>query len=209
MAMDQCFVLFDDMRPDGAGARIYEHPSGEIAAWSIEEVQPALDKLRAAIANGRHAAGFIAYDAAYALEPKLWSLARHGEGPLLWFGLFEGFRSVKASDFLGDGAGGWTGRPRPRVERDHYLAAAARVREHLFAGDFYQANLTFGCDVTVLGDPLAAYAKLRGRARAGWAGVVRHPAGWLLSLSPEQFFTIRGRTIEAKPMKGTAPRRAD
>ena len=30
-----------------------------------------------------------------------------------------------------------------------------------------------------------------------------------LSLSPEQFFTIRGGVIEAKPMKGTAPRRAD
>jgi para-aminobenzoate synthetase / 4-amino-4-deoxychorismate lyase len=30
-----------------------------------------------------------------------------------------------------------------------------------------------------------------------------------LSLSPEQFFTIRGRTIEARPMKGTARRRAD
>jgi para-aminobenzoate synthetase/4-amino-4-deoxychorismate lyase len=37
--------------------------------------------------------------------------------------------------------------------------------------------------------------------------VVRHPGGWLLSLSPEQFFTIRGATIEAKPMKGTAPGR--
>jgi para-aminobenzoate synthetase/4-amino-4-deoxychorismate lyase len=56
---------------------------------------------------------------------------------------------------------------------------------------------------------MAAYARLRRRARAGWAGIVRHPGGWLLSLSPEQFFTIRGRTIEAKPMKGTGTRRAD
>ena len=33
-------------------------------------------------------------------------------------------------------------------------------------------------------------------------------SGWLASLSPEQFFTIRGGMIEAKPMKGTAPRGA-
>jgi para-aminobenzoate synthetase/4-amino-4-deoxychorismate lyase len=39
--------------------------------------------------------------------------------------------------------------------------------------------------------------------------VVRHPGGWILSLSPEQFFTLRGGVLEAKPMKGTAPRRAD
>ena len=96
--MDRPFVLFDDMRPDGAGARIYERPVEEIAAASIEEVQPALDRLRAAVAEGRHAAGFIAYDACYALEPKLWALARQGEGPLLWFGLFEGYRTLAPNE---------------------------------------------------------------------------------------------------------------
>ena len=66
--MDRPFVLFDDMRPDGAGARLYEGPSGEIVAASFEEVRPALGKLRAALAAGRHVAGFMAYDAGYALE---------------------------------------------------------------------------------------------------------------------------------------------
>ena len=200
------------MRPGGAGARIYEQPAAEVAAVSIEEVRPALDRLRAAIAEGKHAAGFIAYDAAYALEPKLWAYARHGEGPLLWFGLFDGYRALGSGELeamLGNPAGARTSRPSPRISRSDYLAAAGQVREHLFAGDFYQANLTFGCDVTVLGDPLAAYARLRQRSQAGWAGIVRHPDGWLLSLSPEQFFTIRRGTIEAKPMKGTAPRPAD
>lgn len=210
--MDRPFILFDDMRPGGAGARIYERPAQEIAARSIDEVQPALDQLRAAVAAGRHAAGFIAYDAAYALEPKLRPLARRGEGPLLWFGLFEGYRTLEPAEvdaLLGDPDSAWAGRPEPRIARADYLAAAGQVRDHLFAGDFYQANLTFGCDVRLLGPPLAAYARFRRRARAGWAGLVRHPAGWLLSLSPEQFFTIRGRTIEARPMKGTALRRAD
>jgi para-aminobenzoate synthetase/4-amino-4-deoxychorismate lyase len=69
--------------------------------------------------------------------------------------------------------------------------------------------LTFGCDVAVAGDPLAIYARLRAQSAAGWGGVVRHPSGWLLSLSPEQFFTIRGGVIEAKPMKGTAARGAE
>ena len=210
--MDHPFVLFDDMRPGGAGARLYERPVEDIAARSIDQVQPALDRLRAAVASGQHAAGFVAYDAAYSLEPKLWALARRGDGPLLWFGLFDGFRTLapaELEDLLGEPAGAWTCRPEPRIAREEYLSAAAQVREHLFAGDFYQANLTFGCDVRLLGPPIAAYAHLRRRARAGWAGIVRHPDGWLLSLSPEQFFTIRGRTIEAKPMKGTAPRRTE
>ncbi len=210
--MRQPFVLFDDMRAGGAGARLYERPAEEICASSFDQVRPALDRLREAVARGSHAAGFIAFDAAYALEPKLGPLARKSDGPLLWFGMFEGYRTLEAGELdvlLGDPAGAWTGRPRPRMLRDAYLAACGEIREHLFAGDFYQANLTFGCDVRLLGPPLAAFARLRRRSQAGWAGVVRHPGGWLLSLSPEQFFTLRGRAIEARPMKGTAPRRAD
>lgn len=212
MGMDQPFVLFDDMRPDGAGSRLYEAPVDEVVASSIEQVRPAFDRLRDAGANGLHAAGFIAYEAAYSLEPKLWPYARHGDGPLLWFGLFNGYRELdpeKLAALLGEPAGARTSRPLPRISRDDYLAAGGQVREHLYAGDFYQANLTFACDVTVLGEPLAAYAGLRQRSQAGWAGVVRHPTGWLLSLSPEQFFTICDGMIEAKPMKGTASRRDD
>ena len=205
------FLLFDDSQ--AGTARLYEKPTGEIVAWQAGEISAALGELREAVAAGRHAAGFIAYDAAYGLEPKLAPLARaDGRSPLLWFGLSDGFRALDPGEvaaLLGDPAGAWLGRPTPRVDRDEYLAAVERVSEHLHAGDFYQANLTFGCDVAVLGSPLAAYAQLRRRSNAGWGGIVRHPGGWLLSASPEQFFTIRGSTLDAKPMKGTATRRAD
>ncbi|WP_310468246.1 aminodeoxychorismate synthase component I [Sphingomonas sp.] len=198
------FLLFDDARPGGAPPRLYRNPVGEVVAHSEAEVLPALEQLRAEIASGRHAAGFLAYEAGFALDPALAGKARAIAGPLLWFGLFDGFE--RARPIYGTAR---LGPPRPRIAAEAYLAAAAQVREHLFAGDFYQANLTFGCDVTLLGDPLAAYAQLRREALPGWGGVVRHPGGWLLSLSPEQFFTIRNGNVEAKPMKGTAPRFAD
>ena len=203
------FLLFDDSRT--GTARLYEQPLGEIVVDDISDVAGALERLRDVLAEGRHVAGFIAYDAAYAFEAKLEPLARQLTGaPLLWFGLFDGYRELDSgavAAMLGDPAGAWLGRPRPRIERSAYLAAAAKVKEHLFAGDFYQANLTFGCDVDMLGSPLSAYAQMRMRSNAGWGGIVRHAGGWLLSASPEQFFTLRGGVLEAKPMKGTAPRR--
>lgn len=207
------FLLFDDARDGGARCRLYDAPLGEIVAHSIDEVAPALAALRAAVASGRHVAGWLSYDAGHALEPKLRPLARRlGEGPLLWFGLFDTFRILDAEQravFLGDPAAAFLGQPRPRIDRADYLAAAARVKQQLDAGDYYQANLTFGCEVSLTGPPLAAYAQMRARSNAGWGGVVRHPGGWLLCLSPEQFFTLRNGQLEAKPMKGTAPRRAD
>ena len=206
--MGESYVLFDDARGGAEKARLYRAPVGEVVASTLDEVRPALAALRAAVRGGAHAAGYLAYEAGQALDPKLEPGARVGDGPLLWFGLFEGYDLVDAAT-LADPAGAVAGEVRPRISREAYLEAAAEVRDGLFAGDYYQANLTFGCDEAVGGSPLALYARLREGSRAGWGGVVRHPGGALVSLSPEQFFTLRAGTLNARPMKGTAARDPD
>lgn len=175
----------------------------------MEEVLPALERLQHVVRGGSHAAGFLAYEAGYALDPALAGSARQGSGPLLWFGLFDGFQQVDADQFLPVGSGSFMGPLRPRVGEAAYLAAVGEVHEHLLAGDFYQANLTFACDLAVSGAPAALYGRLRQQAEAGWGALIRHPEGWILSCSPEQFFTLRDGLIEARPMKGTAPPGAD
>ena len=205
------FLLFDDCRSAG-DARLYRAPLRTVTAFTPAEVRAGLAALREELATDRHVAGYLTYEAGFALDPALASSAPPPGPPLLWFGIFDAPEFLDAKQlatFLGDPLGAHLGRPCPRIARDDYLGAAAKVREHLFAGDFYQANLTFGCDVSVLGPPAAAYARLRPHAGASWGGVVRHPGGWVLSLSPEQFFTIRGGIVEAKPMKGTERRYAD
>src|SRR3546814_15247637 len=82
------FILFDDARPEGAGeARLYTDPVEVVTAHAPEAVGDALDRIASAGKRGLHAAGTIAYEAGYALEPRLTRLARalpKGE-PLLWF----------------------------------------------------------------------------------------------------------------------------
>lgn len=201
-------ILFDDAREGGRPPRLYECPSAIIVAREVADVVPALERIRHGLAAGQHAAGYLAYEAGHAFDPKLGPSARRGEGPLVCFGLFDGFEAPDLAALLPKAAGAYVGPIRPRISQFDYETAAAKVRDHLFSGDFYQANLTFGCDVAVAGDPLALYARLRRSARAGWGGVVIHAEGAIVSLSPEQFFTIHGGVIEARPMKGTAPRRA-
>jgi para-aminobenzoate synthetase/4-amino-4-deoxychorismate lyase len=191
---------------EGRG-RLYRRPRQVVEARRPAEVRPALDRLR-----GRDAAGFIAYEAGHALEPKLAPLAVPAavDGPpLLWFGLFDGWESVEAEALLPDPAGGWAGRPRPLVEREAHEAAIAEALEHILAGDIYQANLTFPAEVATAGHPLALYAAIRPRARAGWGGVVFTGEHWLLSFSPELFFTLEAGRVTARPMKGTAPAGSD
>jgi len=202
----QPFVLLDDARPGGS-ATLYSKPSAFIETRDPAELRDCLGKLRDC-----HAAGFIAYEAGYALEPKLAPLARavaQERPPLLWFGLFEQAETVDAAEFLPDAAGAWVGPVQPRIGEGDYRRGVEKVLQHVLDGDVYQANLTFRAEVRVAGSPAALYAGLRARAAAGHGALVFTGAHWILSLSPELFFTLDGGTVTTRPMKGTAPAGSD
>ncbi len=205
------YVLLDDAREGGAAARLYQRPIEVIEAHALAEVRPALDAIRAASARGLHAAGYIAYEAGAAFESKL-GQPHEPSGPLLWFGLFEDFTEIAPdalAAMLPDPAGAWIGTPAPLIDRTTYDAQLAEVLALIQAGDLYQANLTFPSIVRIAGHPLAAYAQLRERARAGYGAVIDTGRDRLLSLSPELFFALDGETLTCRPMKGTARRGDD
>ena len=202
-------VLLDDARATGAApARLYRDPVETIATDDVSRIPACLAALRYATRNHLHAAGWLAYDAGIPGAP---STATVG-APLLWFGLFERFDTIAPDAvpaLLPDPAGAWAGAPRPTIDQAVYLAAFARVTDYIAAGDIYQANLTFQASVPIVGDRLALYARIRRQAAAGWGGIVHDGTRTLLSFSPEMFFRLDGDRIEARPMKGTEPRRAD
>ncbi len=202
-------MLLDDAREPGAKARLFARPAEVIETRDPEEVAHCLERLRG---SQFHAAGFIAYESGHAIEPKLAPLRRapgDADLPLLWFGLFERSEQIDVAELLPDPASAWAGRPRPLIERADYEAKVETIREHILAGDIYQANFTFQAEVRAAGHPLALYAALRARARAGWGGIVFTGTHWLLSFSPELFFTLEHGRLTARPMKGTAPGSAD
>ncbi len=211
---DTPFVLFDDARLTGAAAaRLYVDPVEVVVTRRMDEVATALEALRTATRGGLHAAGYLAYEAGHALESKLMPLVTDvADAPLLWFGLFRGFEEIEADNvatLLPDPSGGWIDAPAPDISQADYDAALAQVQALIAAGDIYQANLTFGATVKTAGHPLALYAGLRARARAGYGGVVHTGRDWILSLSPELFFACDGEIIWTRPMKGTAVRGAN
>jgi para-aminobenzoate synthetase/4-amino-4-deoxychorismate lyase len=209
------FVLLDDARVAGAAAaRLFRDPVDLLVVHRAEAVPALLDALDDARARGLFAAGYLAYEAGRGLAPAWRGGAGGtvGERPLGWFGLFERVERIDADAvpaLLPDPGASWVGPPVPRLSREAYLAAARRVLDFIRAGDIYQANLTFRADVPVHGNPLAAYARLRRSARAGYGGFVWTGEQAIASLSPELFFALRGGQVMARPMKGTAARRPD
>ncbi|WP_324697229.1 aminodeoxychorismate synthase component I [Novosphingobium aerophilum] len=217
--MSEAFVLLDDARREGAAdARFYRAATEIVVARQPHEIAPALERIEQLAANGLHLAGYLTYEAGLALEPKLAALLpdRIGAaGPLLWFGAFEGYETVAAAEMPGWLARHASGGPRgigplePQISSGTYARAFARLHDAIEAGDIYQANLTFPLAGPWHGDPLALYAAIRPSAAAGYGGVIHDGSHWLLSFSPELFFTLEGGQVTVRPMKGTRPRGRD
>ncbi len=210
------FILLDDARPHGASdARLYRGPGELVVARRARDVAPALARIEELHREGRDLAGYLAYEAGLALEPRLAPLAdgRTGAaGPLVWFGAFDGYETIAAAEVPGwlaqqaEGRQGMIGPVEPQLSPGGYAETFAALQDAIRAGDIYQANLTFPLAASWRGDPLALYAAIRPAAAAGYGGVVFDGAHWLLSFSPELFFALRDGTATVKPMKGTRPR---
>jgi para-aminobenzoate synthetase/4-amino-4-deoxychorismate lyase len=188
---------------------LYTNPVEVLTAHDGDALSALLVSLRQARQDGLHAAGFFGYEAGAHLLP---GLTPAPSGLLAWFGLFKDFSIISAdavASVLPDPAGIWLSELRPAISRADYSRAFTTVQEYIRAGDIYQANLTFPLTADYAGDPLALYAALRARARAGYGGVIWTGQTHYLSFSPELFFALKDQRITTKPMKGTAQRRID
>ncbi|MFZ5608198.1 MAG: aminodeoxychorismate synthase component I [Pseudomonadota bacterium] len=216
LAPKRPFVLLDDSRsghPDAA-SYLYEDPIAVIAAQRLDEVADALAAIDAWTARGHFVAGWIGYEAGFALEPRLARrpLALAPE-PLIWLGVFTGrqrFEGARRDEF-------WTAaRPTlhgyaleveaPGLDAAGYGARLARIKDYLNAGDVYQVNFTFPLRLAADGDPLALYAAVRRAQRVAHGAIVATGAWTVLSFSPELFVARRGDLVTCRPMKGTLAR---
>ncbi|HSK40913.1 MAG TPA: aminodeoxychorismate synthase component I, partial [Arenibaculum sp.] len=97
---------------------------------------------------------------------------------------------------------------RSSFTRDQYLAAVGKIKERIAAGDIYQANLTQRLRAQMPSGPVALYDALRTVNPAPYGCYIDLGECVLAGQSPELFLSVRGRTIETRPIKGTRPRGA-
>jgi para-aminobenzoate synthetase component 1 len=207
-------VILLEHGPEGHPA-VFAGPRKVILARTAAEVAPALERAEAARGAGAWIAGYVAYEAGFALEPKLAPLMpRRRPGPLVALGVYtapQGADAVlaRASD---EGRRTAMTAPAPAVGRRAYGNAARKVFDWIAAGDCYQVNLTFPMTARLLsGTPLGLYGALRRTGAVGHGAYVDLGVGpAVVSRSPELFFRLDpGGRLVARPMKGTAPRDPD
>lgn len=191
-----------------AGTTLFDTPRTMIVADRADQVAPALAAADAARAAGRWVAGYLSYEAGYALEPRLHALMPQTDTPLLALGVYDAPQAAPPA------------RPAPAtlapltpgISRAAYDRAFDRVKTYIAAGDCYQINLTFPLHSRLTsGTPRDLFHALAARQAVGYAAYLDlGPGPVIVSRSPELFVRLdaSGR-IEARPMKGTAPRDPD
>ena len=211
---------------EGQPTRLYfSTPHAVELAWCAHEVLPALHRIEQATRQGAWAAGYLSYEAAAGLDPKMAKAmniapdTKHAM-PLLAFALFDApdpdpvFAESLAEippcappPAPAKGAGlPW----HVNETSDNYAKRIAEVRHAIAAGDAYQVNYTLRAQ-TQAGDgfsPWHYYESLQRRQQCRYGAYLDFGSHQVLSLSPELFFDwdrTDGR-ITTRPMKGTARR---
>jgi anthranilate/para-aminobenzoate synthase component I len=91
---------------------------------------------------------------------------------------------------------------------DHHRRVL-RLKEHIAAGDIYQANLSQRFDLPFEGGGLRLYDRLRRISPAPFSGYLRAGELEIVSASPERLLMVDGERAWTRPIAGTRPRAAD
>ena len=88
-----------------------------------------------------------------------------------------------------------------------YVDVLARVREYIFAGDIFQANISQRFEAPLTEPAWALYRRLRAHNPAPFAAYMEVPGAAILSASPERFLQVDASGhVETRPIKGTRAR---
>ena len=194
-------------RTCGGRSLLFRAPERVLEARQPGEVAGVFAAVERMLSRGFFVAGYIAYEAGFALEPALADLASAlpREEPLVWLGCYRA-PAVRVEAFP---SGALVGAASPvslqyTCTQETYERQVEIVRGLIASGETYQANLTMEALWHSDETPAALYERLLCAQPVAYAAMLHPEPDWhVLSLSPELFFRREGRCIWTRPMKGT------
>ncbi len=203
------FVFLDCSRKtdDDGSSYLFLEPVTWLCCRSCDNGPAFLEKAERFRQQGYSLAGWFNYEFGYLLEDRLQAWPGREKPTLLAvLGVFRRpspwpkiTDSSAAEDFSVSGL-------RPSLNRTAFLAALARIREYILAGDTYQVNFTFRLEFDFRGSKAALYRALRRNQSVRYGGWLRFRGRDIMSFSPELFFRVQDGVVDVCPMKGTLRR---
>ena len=187
-----------------------------VAVLQADAPQQVLQQLQALAdwqAQGYGAVGYLAYEAAAALQPGLACHASAVGLPLLWFAVFapESLQQESSQPSAASQAAGFQLQPWQAAQSEaEFAQCIAQIQAAIARGESYQVNYTLPFASKLQGSGAALYSAMRRAQHAPYAAYLEVGQQTILSASPELFFHWQGQAagghIFTRPMKGTRAR---
>lgn len=221
LAGEDDFVFLETTRANDTDHRslLFRQPVARLRFRGGDDVDDFFRQVAAYQAQGCYLAGWFAYEFGYLLEPALaGNGAPAGQELLADLGVYAEPHIYDHRRGSFSGAGPWpVGDARPQdgygldnlrlnLNRNDYLAAIARIKQYIEAGDTYQVNFTLKLLFDFTGSAEFFYQALRRSQSVAHGAYFRSGDQRLLSFSPELFFRKEGDRCSVRPMKGTMHR---
>ena len=211
------FVFLETAKPDTENflSYVFLRPKKIISTSKIDQIEACFAELDQALKKGYYVAGFLSYEAGEAFEERL-KRRQAFNFPLLWFGAYkepliynhrEGKfnqkvvlpKKHKQESYI-------IKNIRPNISQGSYKRAISKIKHLIAKGFTYQVNYTFKLKFSFSGSAAALYLNLRNNQSVAYSALIKTGERFILSFSPEMFFSKKGNKICTRPMKGTAGR---
>ncbi|MCX7847817.1 MAG: aminodeoxychorismate synthase component I [bacterium] len=192
-------AIFSGTTPEWSG--LFIDPDHVYFAHDLATVAHVVNNAEAAALAGSWVILALAYEAAPAMDP---ALSAHPPTtlPLAFAATFSRPAPTPPPSSPPLPSLSW----KPLVTWPAYKHAVERILNYIATGHTYQVNYTFPMVTRAPSDLEQWYHALCAAQAAPFSCFISTPDFSLLCLSPELFFTRRGSSIIARPMKGTLPR---
>ncbi len=185
---------------------LFEDPAQIIRCDDPAGLPQAFQELERLNRAGFYLAGFLSYEAGYALEPHFTGAVGQ-RLPLLLFGAYR--RPLNRVISLAGRGPFVLSHLRRNISFDDYARDIARIRSHIADGDVYQITYCLKLCFDFSGDHRELYRRLWQAQPVPYPAFIETGAFQILSLSPERFIRKHKGQVITEPMKGTWPRGKD
>ncbi len=168
----------------GSAWRLFEHPQQVITAGNSSSFTDSLERIEGHVHAGGEAAGFVHYEAGYALEPQLQALQSEKTGTLLWFGLYRESAALEDIYFPPSEPGDQIEGLTVTMPRNQYCEKLEEIHELIAAGEVYQLNFTYPVRFRARRSAWQLFVDLCRRHLVPYAAFVNTGDQQIVSLSP-------------------------
>lgn len=183
---------------------LFQHPQKIISCYQLKGLKKAFQEAEESLARGFYLAGFLAYEAGYAFEEKLF-LNKQYEFPLIYLGCYRAPAGI--GDYTQRFDKSWQISDLEfNIRKNRYFQDIDRIRYYIAQGEVYQITYCLKMNFSWQGHAFSFYKDLFRKQPVPYPVYLCTDKFIILSLSPEMFIFKKDGFIRVKPMKGTWPR---